>query len=445
MEVAITTAAIEPSRSSGRCGRSIGPHGLVVFYVTSLVGAGILVVPGLAARRAGPASLVEWVALALASFPIALMFAEMSARRPDCAGIAALIRGGLGATAGDTASVSLVVAYVLSDSVLGIAASRHLCDLLGLDVSLVKPLAAGFMLLAGAFCLTSVATAMKLQGMVLIALLACLAGAVALAVPSMSAARFSPFAPHGWAPVGSAAPIVFFSFIGWENVSTVAEEVRDPGHSFHHAIRIAVPLVAILYLSVTAAFLAVPAADSMLVMPTLLRGSVGPAARAVGDVLGLAVIVLTTNAWVFGASRLVLATAREGLLPAALARRSARTGSPIWALFALVVAYLLVIVVLAALELDESYVIALTTAILLGLYLAAALATLRDRPTRAATFSGLATGAIAVSFLPFTGWALPLAALLAAAIHTGTRQRSHQQHHAALRRERPAPASDDIR
>jgi hypothetical protein len=83
-------------------------------------------VPRLAARRAGPASLVAWAALALASFPIALMFAEMSARRPDCAGIAALIRGGLGATAGDTATVSLVVAYVLTDSVLGIPAAPPL-------------------------------------------------------------------------------------------------------------------------------------------------------------------------------------------------------------------------------------------------------------------------------------------------------------------------------
>ena len=64
-------------------------------------------------------------------------------------------------------------------------------------------------------------------------------------------------------------------------------------------------------------------------MPTLLLGGVGRAGRALGDVFGLAVIVPTTNAWMLGASRIVLATTRESLLPERLQRRSARTGAPI--------------------------------------------------------------------------------------------------------------------
>ena len=79
-------SAIDRACSSGASARGIGARGLVVFYVTSIVGAGILIVPGIAARKAGPASLVAWTVLGLASFPIAMMFAEMSARRPDCGG-----------------------------------------------------------------------------------------------------------------------------------------------------------------------------------------------------------------------------------------------------------------------------------------------------------------------------------------------------------------------
>lgn len=414
-------SAIDRACSSGASARGIGARGLVVFYVTSIVGAGILIVPGIAAREAGPASLVAWTVLGLASFPIAMMFAEMSARRPDCGGIAALIRGVLGASAGDTASLLLVGAYVLLVPVLAIASARHLCDLISLDVGFVKPLAAGFVVLSGAFCLASVATAAKLQGIVLIVLITCLLVAVALAVPSMSAARFRPFAPHGWAAVGAALPTVFFSFLGWENVSTIAEEVRDPRRSFHQAIRIAVPLVGILYLGVTAGFLALPPARSMLVMPTLLLEGVGTSWRKLGDVFGLAVIVPATNAWLLGASRMVLATAREGPLPERLQRRSSRTGAPIWALSALIVACVLVVALLAVLEVDESYALSLTAAMFLGLYIAAAFATLRDRPSPTMTLSAIATGSLAVVFLPFTGWALPVAALLALATHIRTR------------------------
>jgi hypothetical protein len=169
------------ARATKTPARRIGARGLVVFYVTSIVGAGILVVPGIAARRAGPSSLAAWLVLALASFPIALMFAEMSARRPDCGGIAALLRDVLGTSAGDTASLLLVVAYVLIVPVMAIASARHLCNVLSLGTGLVKPLAVGFVLISAGFCLASVATAASLQAIVLITLLASLLATIAVA------------------------------------------------------------------------------------------------------------------------------------------------------------------------------------------------------------------------------------------------------------------------
>lgn len=51
----------------------------MIFYVTSLVGTGILYVPGVTAQQAGPASLLAWAVLAAASYPFAKFFAEMPA------------------------------------------------------------------------------------------------------------------------------------------------------------------------------------------------------------------------------------------------------------------------------------------------------------------------------------------------------------------------------
>ena len=127
------------------------------------------------------------------------------------------------------------------------------------------------------------------------------------------------------------------------------------------------PLIGILYLVVIAAYFALPSTDSGLLMPTLLRGGVGGPGHALGDLFGLAVVVPTTNAWMLGASRHVLSTAREGLLPAGLQRRSARTGAPTMALAALVVGCVLVVGALTALGLDESFAISLASAIFLTL------------------------------------------------------------------------------
>src|SRR6266498_5934512 len=64
----------------------------VAIYVSSLLGSGIFVIPGLAARIAGPASIVSWMLLSLASYPFAYTFAKLSARKPESGGIYAFAR-----------------------------------------------------------------------------------------------------------------------------------------------------------------------------------------------------------------------------------------------------------------------------------------------------------------------------------------------------------------
>lgn len=390
----------------------IGTRGLVVFYITNLVGAGLLILPCLADRIAGPASLLSWAVLVLLSLPVARLFADVSSRHPECGAVSAMITSGLGRTAGETANLLLVVAVVLYNPVMGIASANYACDLLGLPGSYTMPIAAFCMLLSVAFCLARLGTTAKVQGLALVALIAGLAAAVALALPTMSAQRLEPFAPHGWLGIGSAIPLVFLSFIGWEGVSAIAGEVRDPARSFPRAVGVAVPVVGVIYLTVVVAFVAMPHAPDALVMPTLLTPEAGHHAQALGDVLALVVIGLCTNSNVVCGSRLVVAAAQNGLLPARLARRSERTGAPAAALLALAGAYVLMIAASAALGLDETAFVALTTAIFMVIYLTTAAAVLRERPSRTIFMSALVTGGGAVCMLPFTGLALPLAGAL---------------------------------
>jgi amino acid efflux transporter len=68
--------------TDGRLTRALGTRDLAVYYLSSLVGVGVLVVPGIALAKAGPASLLAWVILSVASLPIAVTFARFSARCP---------------------------------------------------------------------------------------------------------------------------------------------------------------------------------------------------------------------------------------------------------------------------------------------------------------------------------------------------------------------------
>ncbi len=63
------------------------PHG-VALYLGAVVGAGVLLLPGLAASQAGPASLVSWGFDCVLGIPLALTFAALAARSPDAGGVA---------------------------------------------------------------------------------------------------------------------------------------------------------------------------------------------------------------------------------------------------------------------------------------------------------------------------------------------------------------------
>ncbi|MFE5486097.1 APC family permease [Streptomyces sp. NPDC056527] len=388
--------------------KRLGVRALVVFYVSSLVGTGILLVPGLTERQAGPASVLAWLALAVCSYPFARFFAEMSAWRPDAAGLAAMVTAGLGRRPGRAAALLLVATYVIGNPVMGIVSARCLLGLLGQPDGPVYPIAMGFMALSAAFTLLGLTAGARVQAASLVVLLLGLGGAVAVAAPRFDAGEYTPFLTNGWDGVGIAVVTAFFSFLGWENVSTLAEQVDDPARSYRRAIRWAVPVVGLLYAAVTAAYLAVPG-DEPVVITALLGASLGEAGAVAGDLLALGLAVVATNAWVLGATRVVRAAARDRILPRTLADR------PVPATVALTLAYTAVLGALTLTDTGEELVLIVTSSAFLLLYVAAAAAALRAHGTgRALRATAVVTLVIAAVFLSFAGTGLLLALLLAA-------------------------------
>lgn len=390
----------------------MGTRDLIVLYLTSLIGAGILVIPGITAQLAGPASLLAWAVLAVGSFAMAHMFATMATRNPDAGGPFELVGQVLGRRFGDTAQLVLVAVYVIGNPVMGIVSGRYLCHLLGIDSGWALPFGAGFMLLSVGFNLLGLKVGVRIQRVAFYALLAGLGAAIAIAVPTMSADRFTPIAPSGWGSLGGAAVIAFFAFLGWENVLLVASDVREPKRAFRKAIAVAVPVVGLVYLVTTAAYLAVPAVRETIVIPALLGSRLGRASVVVADLMALAVLIVATNSWVFGASRVVMSAAKRGLLPRGLAGTRDGSGTPVRALLTLGVAYSAVVAAAGLLGLDENPLLLFTSATFLLLYIAVGVTALRDRPPKALRISAGATLVLVAVFLPNTALALPPALLL---------------------------------
>ena len=146
--------------------------------------------------------------------------------------------------------------------------------------------------------------------------------AIVTALPESRGEHWTPFAPHGWAAVGTAASLLMLSFIGWETVSHLAGDLRDPARQLPRAIFSALAVVVVLYLGLAVASDR-RARHRGAVRRAAGRPDGGRAGRAGPHVTAALAVLLTMgamNAYVAAATRLAGALAHEGSAPAALAR-----------------------------------------------------------------------------------------------------------------------------
>ena len=148
-------------------------------------------------------------------------------------------------------------------------------------------------------------------------------------------APWSPFVRSGEAPLaglGVGLSIAIWNYFGWDNASTVGGEVRDATRTYPRALAIAVPMVAAGYLIPLGATLATSDWTRWREggWPDIARmtgGPLGPVLAATVAVAGMVSALALYNALLLAFSRIPLAVAADGLLPAALARTDAR-GTP---------------------------------------------------------------------------------------------------------------------
>ncbi|MEU8957637.1 amino acid permease [Streptomyces sp. NPDC048518] len=407
-----------PAEASGppQLPRQLGTSGLVVHYVTSVMGAGVLLIPALAWAEAGPLSLVAWGVLILYSYPFALIFAKMSVLHPTSKGVAQFVEAAFGTRAGRVAAVFLLLTLLAGNPVLGLAAGRYLLSAVDPNASNRAALLAGAAVIV--FCLAlnlwGIKVSTRAQMVVLGAVVLLLVVVIGLALPEADYTRLTPFAPHGWGALGSTLLICFFGFIGWENAAPVAEEVRDPGHTFPKGILYAVSCVGLLYFAMAftvSVALPEPAAgqSDITAFVRLIQVATGSSLQSSGFLVAGILLLLTTNAWCLGTSRVVFALARDGVLPAGLSKLSAQGTVPARAVLALLPGYAVSVVLLLITDSSESTLIKASSATYLLIFLMAFLSAARLLPRGGAARLNLALIATTVAILPFFGISLAIA------------------------------------
>ncbi|MCI1695288.1 amino acid permease [Aneurinibacillus aneurinilyticus] len=326
----------------GNIKKSIGLPQAVALYIGAVLGSGVLLVPGLAAEIAGPASLLAWGLMTLLVLPMALVMGLLSARFPNAGGVAYFVSRAFNTGAGGLIGWFFLMSVPIGAPVAALTGAGYMTVALGLGEGAKVGIAA-FMLAVSLFInYFGMKVAGKIQVAVVLAIVFILVLAGIGTVPDIQAVNFTPFMPHGWLSVGQATAILFWCFIGWEAVSHLSEEFVDPQREAVKGVVIAAAVVGVLYFLTalatvgTHSYGASNSTASLVLVVEHLLGAGG--AVAIG-VTGLFICTATIIAYVGAASRLACSLAKEGKAPQVLSRTSERYGTPIGGLTFLIVCF----------------------------------------------------------------------------------------------------------
>jgi amino acid efflux transporter len=379
-------------------------------YIGAILGPGLLLLPGLAAAEAGPASILAWLGLLVLSGMFAVVFSALGRQIPSAGGVMGYVTAGLGPRAGRATGWMFLAGVVGGAPIVCLIGASYVTDLTG-GGQLARAAVAALLLLTVIGLAAGGLRASAAAQLVLVSVLTVVVVvAVAGSAPAARAGNWMPFAPHGWLSIGTAAATLMFSFAGWEAVAPLTTRFADPSRQLPRAVAIALAVTTVLYLSLAVATISVLGRSAATDIPlaALLSHAIGTAGP---DAAAVAAIVLTlgaTNAYINGAAALA------GQLVHAVP--GSRRAAPMFRLLAAIGAAGLLLIIAYGLRIvGIATLVAVPTVLFLTVYLgamAAAARVLRGRARLAAWPAGLAVTVM----LGFCGWALAIPAAVVLAV-----------------------------
>lgn len=308
--------------------RALGWPAVAAYGLGAILGAGIYSVIGAAAARVGDGMWLAFAVSALVALITALSYAELATMYPRAGAEFIYVRQALPRQRLIAFSVGAMMAAscAATAATVSIAFGGYLSSIASLPAGIVAP--------ALLVVLTGIALLGVKESTWMVAVFTCIeaAGLVVVIVVGATEPRFGEAfmtAPHG--NIFAGAALVFFSFLGFENIANLAEEAHEPERTLPRAILASLGVATVLYILVAVAAVALlPAAElgaSDAPLADALRARSPSLAGALGGI-ALFATANTAMASIVSGSRILYAIAQERELPAALARVSPRRRVP---------------------------------------------------------------------------------------------------------------------
>jgi basic amino acid/polyamine antiporter, APA family len=325
---------------------TLGAIDLVFLGVGAIIGVGIFVLTGVAAAKyAGPGLVFSFVLSGTACALAALAYAELASMVPVAGSAYTYAYAVLGEAAAWIVGWNLVLEYAVSAAPVASGWSGYFQAILAsggihLPNAITQVPARGGIIDLPAMIIVLFITALLVIGthhssrfnIVMVAVkLTALTVFLAIATPHVDPMNWQPLMPFGWSGVATGAAIVFFAYIGFDAVSTAAEECRNPNRDLPIGIIGSLIVCTILYI-VVAGVLTGVVSYKLLDNPEPLSFALrhlgyrfGSALVATGAIAGITTVLLVL---IYGQTRIFFVMSRDRLLPPVLCKLHHRFGTP---------------------------------------------------------------------------------------------------------------------
>jgi APA family basic amino acid/polyamine antiporter len=325
----------------------LGPLDLTLLGIGAIIGAGIFVLTGIAAaKHAGPGIVYSYIISGFACLFTALAYAELAASIGGCGSAYGYAYAGLGEIIAWIIGWDLILEYGIAVPAVAIGWSGYVNNALtamgmGLPAYLINPPAAGgianlpamliILFLSVVLCIGVNVSARFNAVMVLVKLIA-ITVFIIVAAGNINPANWSPFLPFGIEGVARGAALIFFAYIGFDAVSTAAEETKNPQKDLPIGIIASLLFCTMIYVVVSGLLTVIvpyhtlnvpsPVADALLKLGYRWASAIISA----GAIAGLTTVMLVLY---YALTRIFLAISRDGLLPPIFSGVNPKTQTPV--------------------------------------------------------------------------------------------------------------------
>ena len=343
-------------KSDEKLNRCLTSFDLTLLGIGCIIGTGIFVLTGIAAaNQAGPAVILSFLASGFACAFAALSYAELSSSVGGCGSAYGYTYVAFGEFIAWIVGWILLMEYGMSIAAVANGWSGYFNNALiamgiGLPDSLTKPPSLGgiinlpaslIILMIMTLLIVGIKESAKFNKIMVAVKVSAILIFIALAVFNVNPENWSPFMPYGWfetLPSGktvgvlAGASIVFFAYVGFDAVSTAAEEAINPQRALPKGIINSLLFCTIIYIIVAALLTGVvPYKELNVSSPVAFAlAKIGfPWASALvstGVIAGLATVMLVLS---YALTRIIFAMSRDGLLPISLSSVNQKTQTPI--------------------------------------------------------------------------------------------------------------------